>query len=165
MRRGEKAVLLFIALVVAAGVARPLLFGEGKHDREIPYFSTAAPSVAREAMAIYRQNGCKDCHSLWTLRDMTQAVPAPILDGIGSLRSETWLYDYLSSENPQDILPSRLKLKYRMPSYANLSESDRHILAGYLASLQVKDWYLEQTKQAEYEKLTGKEYGKSSKDN
>ncbi len=160
MKRGEKAVYLFIVLVVAAGVALPLLHGEGKHDRDIPFYSTATREVARGAMDIYRKSGCKDCHSLWTLSDMTQAVPAPMLDGIGSLRNETWLYDYLSSPNPQAIIPSRLKLKYRMPSYATLSERERHILAGYLASLQVKDWYLEQTKKAEYEKLTGMEYQK-----
>ena len=162
MRRGEKAVLLFIGLVVTAGVARPLLKGEEKHDREIPFYSTATPEATREAMTIYRKSGCKDCHSLWTLRDMMQAVPAPILDGIGSLRSEAWLYAYLSSPNPQEILPSRLKLQYRMPSYNTLPEKERRALAGYLASLQVKDWYLEQTKKMEYEKLTGKEYKNKS---
>src|ERR1700693_3971895 len=114
MKRGEKAVYLFIVLVVAAGVALPLFHGEGKHDRDIPFYSTATREVARDAMDIYRKSGCKDCHSLWTLSDMTQAVPAPMLDGIGSLRNETWLYDYLSSPNPQAIIPSRLKLKYRM---------------------------------------------------
>lgn len=160
MRRGEKAVLFFIVLVVAAGVAKPLLQGEEKHDRDIPFYSTATSEIARNAMGIYRKSGCKGCHSLWTLSDMTQAVPAPMLDGIGSLRSEAWLFDYLSSPNPQAILPSRLKLKYRMPSYAALPDGERHALAGYLASLQVKDWYLEQTKKAEYEKLTGKEYSK-----
>ena len=160
MRRGEKAVLLFIVLAVTAGVARPLLHGEERHDREIPFYSTATPAAARDAMDVYRKYGCRECHSLWTLRDMTQAVPAPMLDGIGSLRSESWLYDYLSSQNPQAILPSRLKLKYRMPSYASLSEGERLKLASYLASLQVKDWYLEQTKKEVFEKLTGKEYQK-----
>lgn len=160
MRRGEKAVLIFIVLVVAAGAARPLFQAEQEHDRDIPFYSTASPEATRDAMSIYRKSGCKDCHSLWTMRDMTQAVPAPMLDGIGSLRSEAWLYEYLSSPTPQVILPSRLKPKYRMPSYAGLSEIERRSLASYLASLQVKDWYLEQTKKAEYEKLTGMEYVK-----
>jgi len=160
MRRGEKGVLLLIVLVVAAGVGRSLIQGEQKHDRDLPFYSTATPEATRNAMGIYRKSGCKDCHSLWTLKDMTQAVPAPMLDGIGSLRSEVWLYEYLSSPNPQAIIPSRLKPKYRMPSYSTLSEEERRSLAGYLASLQVKDWYLEQTKKAEYEKLTGLEYAK-----
>lgn len=111
-------------------------------------------------MDIYRSNGCKSCHTLWTLQDMLQFVPAPMLDGIGSLRTEAWLYDYLSSPNPQGILPSRLKKQYQMPSYAILPENQRHVMAQYLASLKVKDWYLEQTRKAEYEKLTGLEYKK-----
>jgi sulfur-oxidizing protein SoxX len=94
------------------------------------------------------------------MKDILESVPAPMLDGIGSLRSETWLYDYLSSPNPQEILPSRLKKKWRMPSYAHIPDGDRHLLAQYLASLKVKDWYLEQTKKSEYEKLTGKDYPK-----
>lgn len=160
MRRGEKAVLALIGAVLVVGVVRSQLRVEGKHDRDIPFYSTATPELARKAMDIYHSNGCKSCHTLWTLRDMLQAVPAPMLDGIGSLRTETWLYAYLSSPDPQAIIPSRLKKEYQMPSYASLPDDDRHLLAQYLASLKVKDWYLEQTKQAEYEKLTGMEYKK-----
>jgi hypothetical protein len=94
------------------------------------------------------------------MKDVMQSVPAPMLDGIGSLRTESWLYDYLSSTNPQSILASRLKKKYQMPSYAEMPEADRKLMAGYLASLKVKDWYLEQTKKDEQEKLTGVEPSK-----
>jgi sulfur-oxidizing protein SoxX len=160
MKRGEKVVLALIGVVILASVVRSQLHVEEKHDRDIPFYSTATPDVARMAMDIYRSNGCKTCHTLWTLQDMLQSVPAPMLDGIGSLRTETWLYEYLSSSNPQVILPSRLKKEYRMPSYAILPEGERHILAQYLASLKVKDWYLDQAKKAEYEKLTGVEYTK-----
>lgn len=157
MKRGEKGVLAFIGLVVALGILQSLLHVEEKHDRDIPFYSTASPEVARKAMDIYRSNNCKTCHSLWTLKDMLQSVPAPMLDGIGSLRTETWLYDYLSASSPQSVIPSRLKKEYRMPSYAKLPDEERHVLSEYLASLKVKDWYLEQTKKSEYEKLTGKE--------
>jgi len=160
MKRGEKVVLALIGLVLFASVVRSQLHVEEKHDRDIPFYSTATPDVARKAMDIYRSNGCKSCHTLWTLQDMLQSVPAPMLDGIGSLRTETWLYGYLSSPNPQVVLPSRLKKEYQMPSYATLPEGERHLLAQYLASLKVKDWYFDQTKKAEYEKLTGVEYHK-----
>jgi sulfur-oxidizing protein SoxX len=160
MRTGEKAVLALIGLVVVAGVVWSQLHVEQKHDRDIPFYSTAAPDVAKAAMGIYHANGCKSCHSLWTLQDMLQFVPAPMLDGIGSLRTETWLYEYLSSPNPQVILPSRLKKEYQMPSYASLPEGQRRLLAQYLSSLKVKDWYLEETRKAEYEKLTGLEQKK-----
>jgi len=113
--------------------------------------------VASHAMDIIRSSNCKSCHSLWTLKDVLQSVPAPMLDGIGALRSEAWIYDYLSAPDPQAVLPSRLKKEYRMPSYAKLSDEERHLLSKYLASLQVKDWYLDQTRKLEYEKLTGME--------
>jgi hypothetical protein len=47
-----------------------------------------------------------------------------------------------------------------MPSYANMPEADRRLLANYLASLKVKDWYLEQTKNEEHDKLTGEDTAK-----
>ncbi len=161
MKRGEKAILIVIAVVVVALMGRNLWHIEIDHevDKGIPYYSTASAQIARDAMDIYRQQGCKNCHSLWTVRNPLQNVPAPILDGIGSLRTEEWLFKYFSSPNPQEILPSRLKPEYRMPSYSSLSDNDRHLLANYVASLKVKDWYLEETRKAEYEKLTGKEYG------
>ena len=160
MRRGEKAVLALIGAVLVAGVVRSMLQVEGKHDREIPFYTTATRDLAVKGMEIYNRNGCKECHSLWTMKDILETVPAPMLDGIGSLRTEAWLYDYLSSPNPQALLPSRLKKEYKMPSYKSLPEDDRHLLAQYLSSLKVKDWYLDQTKRAEYEKLTGLVYPK-----
>ena len=160
MKAGEKFVLGSIGVILLFSVIRYDLHVKQPHERDIPYYSTATREVAEKANDIYRANGCKQCHSLWTIKDMMETVPAPILDGIGSLRTEPWLYKYLSSTSPQEILPSRLKKKYMMPSYANLSESDRRVLAKYLASLKVKDWYLEETRKAEYEKLTGLEYKK-----
>jgi flagellar motor switch protein FliG len=86
---------------------------------------------------------------------MMATVPAPALDGIGMLRDEEWLYDYLSAVDPQQILPSRLRKEFKMPSYANLTEEDRRTLSAYLASLKVENWYLEEVKKAEHKKLTG----------
>ena len=160
MKRGEKAVLVLIGFVLLASVVWSSTRVVEKHDRDIPFYSDATADVARKAMDVYHENGCKSCHSLWTLQDMTQSVPAPMLDGIGSLRTEGWLYVYLTSPNPQAILPSRLKKQYQMPSYASMPDADRKILVQYLASLKVKDWYLAETKKAEYQKLTGMEYKK-----
>ncbi len=160
MRGGEKFVLLAIGVLVIFGVGRNLLHVAEPHETDIPFYSTATSEVARKATDLYRENTCRSCHSLWSLKDVMQSVPAPMLDGIGSLRTESWLYDYLSSPNPQAILPSRLKKKYQMPSFASMPESDRKLLASYLASLRVKDWYLEQTKKDEQEKLTGVDQSK-----
>ena len=160
MKRGEVVTLAVIAFAVLFSAVYSYYINSNKNgvDRGIPFYSTADNELARQASSLYQKNDCKSCHSLWTVRDLMQAVPAPALDGIGSLRDEEWFFKYLSAQNPQSILPSRLKKQYRMPSYSNLSESDRRILAKYMASLKVQDWYLPETKKAEYEKLTGKEY-------
>lgn len=157
MKSGEKFVLFAIVALLIAGIMQSLLHVKQPHEEEIPYYSTASTETADKAMVLYREYNCRSCHSLWTLKDVMQSVPAPILDGIGSLKTEEWLYQYLSAPNPQQIIPSRLKKKYQMPSFASMPEGDRKLMANYLASLKVKDWYLEQTKKNEYEKLTGKE--------
>jgi sulfur-oxidizing protein SoxX len=157
VRRGEIAVLGLVGAVAVAGVLRACVHPPSARDGEIPFYSTASPELAASAGDLIRRLDCRQCHSLWSTRDLTQAVPAPMLDGIGSLRSESWLYDYLSAPDPQSILASRLKPQYRMPSFAGLTQAERRTLSGYLASLQVKDWYLDQTRRLEHDKLTGED--------
>lgn len=157
MRRNEKVVLVIIAVVISGVFLVKAMIGQYSlgTDPGMPFYSTASADVNKRGNAVYHQQNCKQCHMLFGSRDYTLAVPAPALDGIGSLRDEAWLFDYFSAQNPQSILPSRLKPQYRMPSFASLSEDDRRVLAQYIASLKVQDWYLPEVKKAEYEKLTG----------
>ncbi|VAY89320.1 Cytochrome c [mine drainage metagenome] len=160
MKRGEWVVLGLVGALAVAGVVQNIIHhekGDQNVDRGVPFYTTATPELAREGSDLIRQNDCRQCHSLWSVRNIMQSVPSPSLDGMGDLRSEAWLYQYLSSTHPQALLPSRLKPEYRMPSFAMLPEQERRTLAHYLASLHVKDWYLEETKKSEYEKLTGKD--------
>ena len=157
MKRGERILFGALGILVVGAAVRAWLHRPEAHEREIPFFSTAPAALAQSAGDIIRGNRCRDCHSLWTTRTPLQSVPAPMLDGIGALRSEAWLFDYLSSSSPQAILPSRLKAEYRMPSFASLPIAQRRDLAAYLASLQVKDWYLDQTRRLEHDKLTGED--------
>ncbi len=160
MKRGEKVVLALMAVMVVGVMLRNVWVNnhETDKDRGIPFYTTASPDLTRQASELYRQQQCRQCHSLWSVRNMMESVPAPALDGIGSLRDEAWFYQYFSAPNPQAILPSRLKPEYRMPSYASLTDDERRTLARYMASLKVQDWYLVETRKAEYEKLTGKDY-------
>lgn len=160
MRRGERWVWGLIGVVALFALGRGLWQSAIKEevDPGIPFYSTAPPELARAGWEVYRRLECKNCHTLWTVRNMLQSVPAPALDGIGSLRDEQWFYSYFSAADPQSILPTRLKPQYRMPSYAHLDEQERRTLAAYMASLKVEDWYLEETRKAQYEKLTGKPY-------
>ena len=159
MKRGEKNLLLGIA---AAIVILMLVNGLRRSEvpeevRDLPFYTTASKELQHSGGMLYKRLGCKSCHSLWSVRDIMRSVPAPALDGMGSLHERDWLYNYLSAENPQAIIPSRLKQEYRMPSYASLTDADRQLLADYLSSLKVKDWYLEETRKAECRKLTGEE--------
>lgn len=159
MRKGE--IGIFVAMgVIIVGVAsfKAYRSSTGGEDKGIPYYTTASKELAKTARVLFDKYKCHDCHSLWTKRSIMQSVPAPALDGIGSLKTEQWFYEYFSAENPQAIVPSRLKKEYRMPSMADAPEEDRKNLAKYLASLKVEDWYLEETRKRAYEKLTGNKY-------
>ncbi|KAF0190649.1 MAG: hypothetical protein FD165_2551 [Gammaproteobacteria bacterium] len=159
MRTGEKRIIaVIIALPLLAIGYQLLTFPQREADPGIPFYLTASPEIKQQAELIYARNKCSDCHSLWMVRNMMESVPAPRLDGIGSLRDERWFFEYFSASDPQQILPSRLKQEYRMPSYAHLPVEERRTLAAYMAGLKVEDWYLEDVRKAEYEKLTGKPY-------
>lgn len=163
MRRGEKAILAFMGVVVVGLMGyRTVQVYTQAPDPGVPFYTTASPALKREAEAVYAQNECSRCHALWMVRNMMESVPAPALDGIGSLREEAWFYDYFSVADPQSILPSRLKPQFRMPSYAHLPEAERRLLAAYMASLKVEDWYLKETRKAEYEKLTGQPFAEAA---
>jgi cytochrome c553 len=160
MRKGEKGILVAIVLIVVLFAAINI-YRQGQEkspDKGIPFYSTATKELQDEGAHLTRKLECRNCHTLWGIRNAMQAVPAPSLDGTGSLRDEGWLYSYLSATEPQTIIPSRLKAEYKMPSYAHLSEEERRMLAAYLASLKVEDWYLPQVRKTEYEKLTGQDY-------
>jgi hypothetical protein len=164
MKKGEKGILIIMAVAIAGGLAYKSLSvpKSTEPDKGIPYYSNASSELETKASTLMRELNCRDCHkyhgAFGGITSLVQNVPAPPLDGIGSLRTEQWLFEYFSAEKPQSILPSRLKEEFKMPSYAALSEQERRLLASYLASLKVEDWYLQDTKKMEYEKLTGKTY-------
>ena len=159
MRKGEIGIFVVMGVIIV-GVAsfKAYRSSTGGEDKGIPYYTTASKELSKAAKVLFDKYKCHDCHSLWTKRSIMQSVPAPALDGIGSLKTEEWFYEYFSAENPQAIVPTRLKKEYQMPSLSNAPEEDRKNLAKYLASLKVEDWYLEETKKRAYEKLTGNKY-------
>jgi len=151
------AILIFVGLLFLAvyqGITNPTQVDDSKAG--LPYYSTANPSLIRSGTDLYKKLQCRSCHTIWSIKSLYETVPAPSLDGIGSWRTEEWLYTYFSSKDPQAMVPTRLKKKYRMPSYADLPEQERRLLAEYFASLKVKGWYLKETRKAEQRKLTGK---------
>jgi len=161
MRKGEKGILIGIgvfAIVAMIGKA-VLMRHQDPNAGKIPFYSDAPKELSIKAGTLVRQYNCRDCHVYWGKKSMMNAVPAPSLDGIGSLKTEQWLYDYLSAVDPQKILPTRMKMEFQMPSFAQIPEEERRLLAKYLASMKARDWYIPEVKNAEYEKLTGKKFG------
>lgn len=160
MKPGEKNILIGVVLfVTVVMIYRTIVISQDENkDLGIPFYSTASRQVQNDALLAMKKLNCRDCHTLWTQRNIMQTVPSPPLDGIGSIRDEEWFFNYFSSKDPQAILPSRLKPEFRMPSYAALEQDQRRLLAKYMSSLKVEDWYLEETQKREYEKLTGKTY-------
>ncbi|MDQ6988034.1 MAG: c-type cytochrome [Mariprofundaceae bacterium] len=148
-------ILLFAAALVVAIVQSMIKPPVPTIDNSLPYYSTADPALTQAGSDLYHALQCRSCHKIWSVKSLYNTVPAPSLDGMGSLRSEAWLFRYFSSENPQEMLPTRLKPKYKMPSYAFLSEAERRLLARYFSSLRVRDWYLDETIKAEQKKLLG----------
>jgi len=150
--------ILLLAGVFVFAVVQSILHPSGPDtsERGLPYYTNADAALARSGGQLYKQLNCRSCHKIWAVKNLYETVPAPSLDGIGSLRTEEWLYRYFSSQNPQSMLPTRLKEKFKMPSYAKLSEQDRRLLAVYFSSLKVRGWYLDETRKAEQKKLTGK---------
>ncbi len=164
MRKGDWLIAGLLGLVVVVAIGKGVYDANNPiDDKGIPFYSIASEEVKRAGADLYRDIGCRDCHTIWGIKNIMETVPAPSLDGIGSLRSEAWLYAYFSAKDPQAIIPTRLKKKYGMPSYAGLADSERRLLAQYFAGMKVKDWYLQDVKAAEYKKLTGNPYPKQEK--
>ena len=143
LKTGEKAIFIGMGVLALLMMGwRMLNIDKVEEDKGIPYYTTSSSQFMKKAGILYKRYNCSDCHSLWTMKNIMETVPAPALDGIGSLKDETWFYRYFSAENPQSILPTRLLPKWKMPSFAHIPEEDRRVLAKYMASLKVKKWYL-----------------------
>ena len=71
-------------------------------------------------------------------------MPAPALDGIGSLRSENWFYEYFSVAGPAVHLAEPVEggIPHAVAG-GPAGGATGGSLAKYMASLKVKDWYLE----------------------
>ena len=150
-------VIILLALTFVVAVVQSVLNPApvDTSEKGLPFYSTAGAALERSGAELYKNLQCRSCHTIWGVKSIYETVPAPSLDGIGSWRSEEWLFAYFSSVNPQEMIPTRLKEKYKMPSYAHLSIEERDILAKYFANMKVRSWYLEDARKAEQKKLKG----------
>lgn len=84
-----------------------------------------APSLEVAGNKIYLAQGCNACHSI----QGTGGTLAPDLTHVGSRRSQAWMMQEIND-------PVSHKAGSVMPSFTQLSESDKQQLANYLVSLK-----------------------------
>lgn len=133
MRKGEQVIWGTAALIAASA----LYLGYAVYNAPpelMPTFQEESPEAARGEL-VYRKNNCSACHRIW---DLGGSKGGP-LDGVGSRRDPDWLTRYLSSDNPQVMLPSTQKKIYQMPSFAAMIQpDDLKDLVAFLASLKAR---------------------------
>ena len=82
-----------------------------------------APNFAAKAATLYEEYGCGNCHRV----NAVGMKVGPVLDGIGSRRSITWVTKMI--RNPQLIVPGSL-----MPPL-DIPQAELDVLSDYLAAL------------------------------
>jgi nitric oxide reductase subunit C len=85
--------------------------------------ASASPQLA--GSRIYLAQSCNTCHAIRG----SGGTLAPDLTHVGSRRSEDWILQQLNN-------PLKYNVQSVMPSFAQLSESDKQQLADYLVSLK-----------------------------
>ncbi len=146
MKRGEKAVWGLAGLITLAALYAGVVVYKAP-PKLMPTYQLESPQAARGEL-VYRKQSCSACHRIWNLGGHKGGV----LDGIGSRRSVAWLDRYLSTDNPQEMLPSSRKEFYQMPSFAALPDDKRADLVAYLSSLKTRQ---DDTAQAPDEAASG----------
>jgi mono/diheme cytochrome c family protein len=130
VRKGEQVIWGTAALIAASA----LYLGYAVYNAPpelMPTFQEESPEAARGEL-VYRKNNCSACHRIW---DLGGSKGGP-LDGVGSRRDPDWLTRYLSSDNPQVMLPSTQKKIYQMPAFTMIRGTDLEDLVAFLASLK-----------------------------
>ncbi len=130
LKKGEMWML--VAMVFFVSLAAYLSQGVEKDYN--PYYQEIT-EASEKGHQVYRKYECYKCHRIIGMGHM----PGPKLDGLSNRRSREWLKTYLTSENPQKMIPSRFKKEFQMPSYATMPNSEMNQLLDYLGSLKMKE--------------------------
>jgi len=133
VKKGEKVIWILSAMITAGA----LYVGYVVYNapaKLMPNYQLESEEASRGEL-LYRQNGCTNCHKIWNLGGRKGGP----LDGVGSRRDSAWLTAYLSTDDPQSMVPSEVKAVFKMPSFAFLSEGERSDLVAFLSSLKIRD--------------------------
>jgi len=133
VKKGEK-VIWALAAMITAGAAYVGVVVYNAPTKLMPNYQIESVEAGRGEL-VYRHGGCSACHKIWNLGGRKGGP----LDGIGSRRDSAWLTAYLSTDDPQAMLPSEVKPIFKMPSFASMSEGERSDMVAFLVSLKMRD--------------------------
>ncbi|MFQ5508122.1 MAG: c-type cytochrome [Leptospirillia bacterium] len=133
MKKGEKVIWGVAGVVTICALYTGYVVYRSP-AKLMPTYQVESVEASRGEL-VYRKNSCPSCHRIWRLG----GTKGGALDGIGSRRSAAWLTKYLSTDNPQAILPSTVKPFYQMPSFQDLEAGQRADLVAFLMSLKERE--------------------------
>jgi quinol-cytochrome oxidoreductase complex cytochrome b subunit len=129
-RRGIRGRPIAAAVLVSILAGSGYLIGAANRTRTFvapEQVGRPIPAAARTGSALYRVNGCGDCHAV----EGQGGDAGPDLSDIGMRRSVGWLHSFIED-------PSRFHEDSRMPAFGvpQLSHQDVEEIASYLATLR-----------------------------
>jgi hypothetical protein len=139
---GEKVMFLvtaiFIALAVLAFGLMEYIRHHSDHKMFPVYTDYHFSAEGKRGMDVFfRKGNCTDCHR--ALNDGTNMGPGALLDGEGSRRSFTWIYNFLREPEKTYGGPTLDHGVGKAAAYvADMSDKNLHAIATWLSELQTK---------------------------
>ena len=142
LKIGEKVMFLvtaiFIALAVLAFGLMEYIRHHSDHKMFPVYTDYHFSAEGKRGMDdFFRKGNCTDCHR--ALNDGTNMGPGALLDGEGSRRSFTWIYNFLREPEKTYGGPTLDHGVGKAAAYvAGMSDTRLHAIATWLSELQTK---------------------------
>lgn len=138
MKQGEKILFGITAAFIIVAVIAYILLELIRHNMDKPMFEQRTHytlnAEGQRGSALFRTSGCTSCHR--AMRNGTNMGLS--LDGVGSMRTAEWLYDFLL--NPEQVYGSETVDHGPAPKeaafVAKLPAADLHAMAVFISELK-----------------------------
>lgn len=130
LKLGEKLLFGFAALLAIAAIAkgvRQYQANDPAKPREYYEWSQAG----LDGHFVYRRMGCHNCHRAMGVGEIGHA---PVLDGIGTRRTQDWLERYF--RNPAELVPGTAHDGSLGPDLGKLNDTERAGIVAFLFGLK-----------------------------
>ena len=138
LKQGEKILFGIAAAFIIVAVIAYVLMEVVRHNMDEPMFEQRThftlSDEGQQGSVVFRKSGCTSCHR--AMRNGTNMGLS--LDGVGSVRTAEWLYDFL--RNPELLYGSETVDHGPAPKeaayVARLSAKELHALAIFISELK-----------------------------